>query len=202
MGVTVPLGFGMWRLPIRLVGDAETMYITCGFVDDDIIPPSVIAQNITAPLLATPTFAASTVWQDYSMGPGEVTVTRLLGTFEGVGTTTRTGTNTTTTVLPQNVAVLVKKITARGGRHGRGRMFLPPFMFGEASVTPQGVIATSQVNQITTDFQTWRASLAGGSTPLQLLHQAPPVGPAIPPDVIEQFICSNIVATQRTRLRR
>lgn len=201
MGVSIPVGFGQWTLPFALTGDLEEMVITCGFTDDVGASPDDIATTITNVLFATATFAASSVNNQYVLGPGRVTVNRALGTFEGVGSVTRTGTNAVS-ALPQNCAILASKRTLRGGRHGRGRLYLPPAFISEGNVTPTGGLLETVRASIELDLNTWRANLIPLNLPLQLLHQAPPVGPAIPPDGITAFNVSTRVATQRTRLRR
>lgn len=202
MGVIIPLGFGQWSLPFRLTGDAEEMLITCGFSDDNLVNPSVIADTITNNLFAQPSFAASTWANVYQFGPGRVTCMRSLGPIEGTGSVTRVGTNSGFSPTQQNTAVLCRKRTARGGRQGRGRFYVPVGFTAESNITSVGVLLESVRAQLLTDLQAWRTAQAATTQPLVLLHGDPLVGVAPPPDAITAFEVDTVVATQRRRLRR
>lgn len=80
-------------------------------------------------------------------------------------------------------------------------MYLPPIAIAEGNVTNQGGLLASVRDSITLDFETWRANLVPLNHTLRLLHSAPPVGPAVPPDLITALTCDSVIATQRTRLR-
>ena len=202
MGVIIPLGFGQWTLPFTLSGDQEEMVITCGFTDDPLVPPATIANTITNALFATSSFAASTWATIYTFGPGRVTCQRSLGPIEGVGSVTRVGTNAAFSPTQQNTAVLCKKLTARGGRQGRGRFYLPPGLTAEGNITPQGTLLESVRAQLQTDLGAWLAAVNAGTSDLVLLHGPVDVGTPPPPDPILQFVVDTVVATQRTRMRR
>jgi len=202
MGVNIPVGFGQFTWPVRLIGDLEEMVFTVGFVDgDDTDAPNDVANSISNALLAQPIFAASSISNQYSMGPGRVTVNRALGTFEGVGSVSRTGTASLTT-LPHNCAILVRKNTALGGRRGKGRIYLPPWMIAESNITPAGVIFQTGVDSVTLDFETWRAQLSALNLQAVLLHGDSPNSATPSPTPILNFACQSVIATQRTRLRR
>lgn len=209
MGVKIPVGYGQWTLPLRLSGDSEEMVVTCGFLDDDTSDPNAIANTITNALFATSSFAASTWSTIYTLGPGRVTVNRTLGTFEGVATVTRVGTNAAFSPTHQNTAVLCRKITSRGGRRGRGRMYLPVGLTAEGNITPQGGLLESVRATLQADLETWKTALIAASFPLQLLHGDkvdPETGEIIelapPPNIINTWQVDPVVATQRTRMRR
>lgn len=202
MGVTIPVGFGQYTQPITLIGDTEEMVFTFGFTDDTAASANDIATTINNVIFAQPTFAASTVSNQYTLQPGRVTVNRALGTFEGVSSTAARVGTATITCLPQNNAALITKRTARGGRRGRGRMYMPLFFVAEGNVTPVGGILASVVASTTLDWQTVRAQLIPLNLTMVLLHQSPPVGPPVPPDVITSLTCESVIATQRNRLRR
>lgn len=202
MGVTIPVGFGQLTIPFTLTGDAEEMVCTLGFDDDGTSTPNTIATTLQTQLFAEDSWAASSLAVGYTVGPCRVVVNRTLGTFEGQAGTSRAGTNAGLPVPSQNVAVLVRKITARGGRAGRGRLFLPGLQLGEGNVTATGVILQSLVDSWTADFNSFLAACTTVGFPLVLLHQDPEVGPPLPPDPITGFAVQPVVATQRTRLRR
>lgn len=101
------------------------------------------------------------------------------------------------TTVPPNVAYLVRKQTALGGRSGRGRMYVPGA--NEATITAAGVVdpATRAAQQ-----GLWDDFLEGMETALILpvvLHG--PGAPISAPTPITAFTVDASVATQRRRLR-
>jgi len=102
--------------------------------------------------------------------------------------------------LPPNVAVLIKKNTASGGRRNRGRMYLPGIGL-TGDVTPAGVLGGTLAADISTAMELWRADLlaaanTGPLTPVILHSEVPSL-----PTVVTQLSCEPKVATQRRRLR-
>lgn len=94
-----------------------------------------------------------------------------------------------------NVAVLAHKVTGIGGRHGRGRMYLPGIP--EGNVSAGGALdATIQAN-LTTNLGTFLVKLEAADIPMTLLHSD-----AFTPVPVEDLIVDATVATQRRRLRR
>lgn len=100
-------------------------------------------------------------------------------------------------MLPVNSCWLIKKVTDRGGRKGRGRMYWPGVQADaiedagnlEAGVVSSGTTAFGGlVSDWITDF---------GSPPV-LLHTVSGDGA---PDVIVDFNLDGKIATQRNRLR-
>ena len=100
-------------------------------------------------------------------------------------------------MLPNNCAILVRKITARGGRSGRGRMFLPPFSLIEDEVDGRGVLEPTFLEGTQTNIDAW----LGGAHPKYLLHDETAPGGTVP-DPITQHIVDRRIASQRRRLRR
>lgn len=106
-----------------------------------------------------------------------------------------TGTAGTTTASP-NVAYLIKKVTALGGRFNRGRLFMPGVM--EANVGANGNIDSGTVTALTDGWNDLMTQLiAGDATPV-ILHGTAPL--PIPTNITE-FVCDPVAATQRRRLR-
>lgn len=108
--------------------------------------------------------------------------------------------------LPPNNALLIHKRTARGGRRGRGRMFLPWFM-GEGAVSETGSIIPSAVTIVQAAMNTILPNLTGNSVPMYLLHDSSEVGTAHPtvpglPNAVTQLVVDPLVSTQRRRLGR
>lgn len=201
MGVEIPLGFGQWTFPFRLVNDPEEMVITMGFQDDVSKTTAQIANVISDGFLALTPLDAASGGNQWSCGPGRIVVNRSLGTFEGVGSTSRVFTNALTT-LPQNCATLVRKNTSRGGRRGRGRMYIPPFFPAESAVDPRGIITQTVVDSWNSQLALWLVSMTANALPLFLLHSDTPEGFPVSPDAITSLVCQTVIGTQRGRLRR
>lgn len=107
--------------------------------------------------------------------------------------------------LPQNCALLLRKNTARAGRTGRGRMYLPGIL-QENKVSQTGIIDPTEVATLEDAADDFRAFLAVGGlgidypTPMVLLHNALVPG-GTDPDPVTSLVPDNRIATQRRRLR-
>lgn len=104
------------------------------------------------------------------------------------------------TAVPPNVAVLVHKRTARGGRRGRGRLFLP-WAIAANNVIEAGTLVTSEVTVIQTAMNTFLSALATNTVPMVLLHNAGQSAPGAP-DPVTTLSVDRIISTQRRRLGR
>lgn len=109
---------------------------------------------------------------------------------------------------PAQVAVLIRKLTNRGGRRGRGRMYVP-WAVNEASVNEVGGISTGTVSdfQDAADellVQLGTASGEDGPCPMFLLHvqSTEQVTPPGTPSLVNGLVVDSLVATQRRRLGR
>lgn len=112
-----------------------------------------------------------------------------------------------------NTAYLLHKVTALGGRRGRGRAYWPGVP--ETQVTEAGVLDAGVRTQAASDWNQFITTLDGIGMPLQLEH-APattwqlvdgqprriPTGSAPSPTEVISGDCDSLVATQRRRLRR
>lgn len=101
---------------------------------------------------------------------------------------------------PPNVALLVHKRTQRGGRRGRGRLFLPWFL-GETDIDEGGTVLQATATSIQTALEVWRSDLATRSCPMVILHE-PGVSNSGLPDNVSTLTVDRLVATQRRRLGR
>lgn len=103
---------------------------------------------------------------------------------------------------PPQVAALVTKRTARGGRRGRGRFYLPGLP--ENDVSNSGVFSGVAVTNLQGGLDDLLTGLAGVGflTPMVVLHNSE--GETVPgdPDEVTALVLSTQVATQRRRLRR
>jgi len=100
--------------------------------------------------------------------------------------------------MSSNVAYLIHKNTALGGRAGRGRMFMPGVQEGE--VDHQGDVDPTFLGLLNTRWSTFGANMAIADLPLVLLHAAG--SPISTPTVVTSLTVDARVATQRRRLRR
>lgn len=97
-----------------------------------------------------------------------------------------------------NLAFLIRKETAIGGRAGRGRMFLPGVP--ETSVDPGGQITSTAVTNLQGQLDNFLLELEGVDLPLVVLHSAG--SPISTPTPITGLSVQTTGATQRQRLRR
>lgn len=97
-------------------------------------------------------------------------------------------------LLPPNCAFLVRKITAVGGRKGRGRVFYPSL--GETFVDDAGNLTGGVAASSDTRWNGFRTDLAAANLPLALFHAL-----GTTPDLITLFQTQGRIATQRDRLR-
>jgi hypothetical protein len=202
--VPTPPGFASASVQIVHSGLSRPSYITFG-----VNPTATDPQTVASAVATTFTDAAGFK----SRLDNETVITQVLvslGTDGGedlVGAVAANvaGANTQAT-LPPNCAVLVHKRTARGGRRGRGRLFIPWYV-GEASVDEAGVLLTGELNLAQAALNVWLASLATQNVPMVLLHDvsAPgtvhPTTPG-PPDVVTSLTVDKLISTQRRRLGR
>lgn len=107
---------------------------------------------------------------------------------------------------PPNVAVLVHKRSARGGRRGRGRIYLP-WALSTSDVSEAGIIGGTRITAITNAVNAWTTHLSSNAGPMVILHR--PSKPGIPhpsaegpPNVVTATNVDTLVGTQRRRLGR
>lgn len=93
-------------------------------------------------------------------------------------------------------SLLVHKITATGGRKGRGRMFIPAIPEGDIAIG--GNIEVAPLATAVTQFDAFLAALTTELVPMVLLHNDP--GDA--PDDVTALLVDSKAATQRNRQRR
>nr|CRY95176.1 hypothetical protein [uncultured prokaryote] len=97
-----------------------------------------------------------------------------------------------------NVAFLVRKLTAQGGRSGRGRWYIPGVR--ETSVNSAGDLQSGSVTFMQDELDNFLIAVGALNTNLVILHQ--PGAPLTTPTPLTALQCDSRVATQRRRLRR
>lgn len=103
---------------------------------------------------------------------------------------------TSGSALTPNTALLVKKLTATGGRSGAGRMFWPGVP--EGTVTDNGSVPGGALATIQTRFDDFFDYMTDHFVPLVLLHAEASLSPYL----ITALSVQPTAATQRRRLRR
>jgi hypothetical protein len=107
------------------------------------------------------------------------------------------GTYSTAVDSPQ-VAVLMRKDTGFGGRHGSGRLFMP--IVPEADTQSGGNIDPTALAALQSRATTWIADLLAGTyvDGMHLLHNAAPPNPYL----VTGLSVQQLLATQRRRIRK
>jgi hypothetical protein len=112
-----------------------------------------------------------------------------------LGSGTRTG-----SALPPNCALLVSKRTARGGRRGRGRLYLP-WACNVTECDERGVVVDALLTDVSTRCAALLSALSAGGYPMVVLHNAGNSTPGAP-DVVTSLQPSSLISSQRRRLGR
>jgi len=202
VAVIIPPGYGLAALRWALTADPEEMITTIGV---DLGPAEgdfVEAANNVARAWGSQFPAAQLdtdwTWRGVRLYVGEDGGASI--PYDSVGFTI---TGTSAGVGPvQNTAILVKKATARAGRKGRGRMYVPPFGLSSAGYAPNGTLGSSTITDYQTRFTALRTIMANGES--GLTFAVPPVllhADGSLPDAVTAFTVQAVLATQRRRLR-
>jgi hypothetical protein len=101
---------------------------------------------------------------------------------------------------------LIHKRTSRGGRRGRGRMYIP-WASPTSDIGETGVVTSTRVTAAQSAINAWRTAVIAAAGPIVLLHRPSTPGtthPSTPgpPDEVSSLVVDPLVATQRRRLGR
>jgi hypothetical protein len=99
---------------------------------------------------------------------------------------------------PPNTAMLIRRVTAIGGRSGRGRIYMPGVP--EPQADGAGVLDTTYLSDAETAWDNFRGTISLAGLPLVLLHGE--TSPLSVPTAITDLAVAASLATQRRRLRR
>jgi hypothetical protein len=117
----------------------------------------------------------------------------------GLNSNVSAGTGAYTTGFSPNLAVLVTKKTPLGGRHNRGRMYIP--WCGSASdYTEDGRLTGAKVTSVQTACNTFFTGLSTAQIPMYVLHRGP-TGAGLSPTQVSALQVQQTLGTQRRRLR-
>jgi hypothetical protein len=193
-----PPGFADISMQLTLASFPRPAYVTFG-ADPTTTDPSSIATSVAA-AFASP--GSLFTRMDSSVILTGVRVA--LGTDGGEDLIGFTASNVACTAAgsgpPPNVAILVHKRTARGGRRGRGRMFLPWFG-SEGDHDETGSINSTALGQYQTAVDAFKSNLLSLVGPMVVLHGPGETTPG-PPDLVTALEVDRLVSTQRRRLGR
>lgn len=183
---------------IRMTGLSRPAYITYG-VNPTSTSASEVATLVNLAATATNSLASM---MDIQCTLPKIRVS--MGTDGGedivyeAGFSTSGGTSRSS--LPPNAALLVHKATGRGGRRGRGRLFIP-WAADEDQVDESGGVGDTLRNALQTKLNNWLTALSAQDVPMVLLHGPGNTSPG-PPDVVTALVVDPLISTQRRRLGR
>ncbi len=208
MADIIPPGYCEVSLPIKHAALARSAYVTWGLAITDV-PTVAVANSITDCFDVS---FGTRMDNETTFGPSTLRVGQDGGeALVVVGSTTDTG-DVNQESISANCALLVHKRTSRGGRRGRGRMYVP-WCLPESSLDQAGRILSAELALLQTEADDFLAALIALPTvdAMVVLHSesrppesgGPPV-PSIPglPNVVTSLQCDAIIGTQRRRLGR
>jgi hypothetical protein len=204
MSVIIPVGYANVALGFQVAGASRAFAVTFGIQPaGGLTNPNGMATLVDSAFQSTGAPADSPTNMLNSYTYTGVTLTWMTGTgaFPGVHTSSVTG-SAGAGGMPPNAAYLVRKVTTRGGRQGRGRMYCPPFNLSEISVDSAGFMSPSTAGGLSNQWDTFRAGLVTAGVPMVLLHDTPKSGVLPVPDPVTVLSVETVVATQKRRVRR
>lgn len=195
MGVEVPTGYGMSVYRWRCAGILEDACVTLGYEPGGSTDAEEHADELHAALLASGLITNTNMCAGWSY-QGTVTYYQsATGVFQGGAGSVVIGT-ASSAPMPANCCFLVNKLTARGGRKGKGRMYLPACYGGEHLVEPTGVVSSALVTSTQTKLTAWYNAIVAGAANPVLFHSD-----GSTPDTILSFSLATTIGTQRRRIR-
>lgn len=200
-----PPGYAAYSVRLKHAAVSRPAAVT-GAVKLDTVQPNAVHTALATIFTGAGSDFCELMDFDVTIGPVKVWVGQDGGedlVYES--TQTRTG-GVAITGLPSNCAALVHKQTARGGRRGRGRMFIP-WILKETEVDEAGLILSTFVTQLQAEMTDFLADFQTQGCPMALLHQPSAPGtehPSTPgaPNLVTSLRVDPLISTQRRRLGR
>jgi hypothetical protein len=203
MPLIIPVGFAQVTLPLLHVSQSREAVVTFGVNWDESGTGPDVCDAIMQTWIDE---IGDRVDEGCVQGPVRAAIGGPDNENLQVEGTLTYGSPGTASKLPSNVSLLVRKITDRGGRRGRGRMYVP-WLLNESDVNDVGVIDGTYRSSLQVSFDNWLDLLSSGppgsSTPMQILHSTDPDQSTLPgsPNTVTSLVVDQLVATQRRRLR-
>lgn len=195
--LVIPPGFAQGLLRWQQTSQTKEYLCTIGLDLDGNPAADDVASELRGAWSSS--FAASTLATDYAFLGATVYIGQdggppLVGESIIPVTGTSAGSRTT-----QNVAILVRKRTAFGGRRNRGRMYVPAGYLTEAGVGSDGTLDNTFRSTFQTNINAFLTTLpaVGVIAGACILHSTGLVGPT----AVTSLTVEAKVATQRKRLR-
>lgn len=193
----IPAGYGQMNLIWQVIGGVRPCEVTLGYHDEPGNEPAEQAQAIWDDITAVNRpCAALRMGRDWTfLG---VRCMQMTESGPVVGEFFQTVTGTGAWDSPSlNLAVLIRKNTASGGRANRGRLFVPPTGISETGVNQLGALTSSARTQIQGDWDAFKTALAANPMTLHLYHNETAI-----PTTITSLSVQSLCATQRRRMRK
>jgi hypothetical protein len=202
--MATPPGFAACSYELRHSLMSRSAFITFG-CDPTATDPNAIATSLAAAFAATGslfTIIDSNVQlQSTRVALGTDGTEDIIGTSPQLVACTLAG-----STAPANCAALVHKRTARGGRRGRGRLYIP-WCILVADLGESGIISGTRITTITAAVAAWSAQVTSLVGPPVVLHRPSTPGTAHPtvpgsPNPVTSYVVDPLIGTQRRRLGR
>lgn len=197
MSLIIPPGFAAVSIPIRNFAVTRAAAITFGIEVPGSPVPDELAAEVQSIFAAT---VGSRMDASCSIGNTRVAIGQDGGEpVLGFAPASTPGGRALDATAPA-LAVLIQKRTARGGRRGRGNLYLP-WACADNTVTEAGILATTEVNGYNTELNNWRTNMASESMNLTLLHSEGITAPGDPNEITSMQV-SPVISHQVRRQTR
>jgi hypothetical protein len=205
MATPIPPGFAQVLVPFAHTGLARKAAVTFGIdlAGDPPLTGSTLPEKLLGNLSAN---LAGAIDTSVTVGPIVVRVGQDGGDpVVLLGVTTFVGTSSSEKVC-SNVALLVRKRTAAGGRRNRGRYYWP-WMLSDSAVDEIGQISGGDVTGLQAAHSAFLTAVGATSgsvpgTPMVILHSTSGLSVPAAPTAVTSVVIDPVVATQRRRLVR
>lgn len=196
MPVLVPVGEAIASYNWQCSGDAEVQSVTFGVSHTGAIPEDEWPIDLDSIAGTAGLKTASAFGTDWTYVGCEVRVMTSTGFITYNQPATVVGTRTGSTA-PTNVALLVSKLTASGGRKHRGRMYLPAAYVSPSDYLPNGSVLSTRVTALQTIMTALLTNMNTALFQMRLFH----ADGSTAPTTVTSLRVESRLATQRRRLR-
>lgn len=197
MTLQIPPGFVAVSVPIRNAAITRAAAVTFGCEDLAVGDPDATANLIQSVFVST---VGARIDASCAIGPVRIAIGQDGGEpVLGFASSSAPGGRALDSLAPA-LAVLVRKRTSRGGRRGRGAMYLP-WAIADNTVTEAGVVSSTEVNAYNLALEAFRNDMASEDLPLVLLHSTG-VTPPGDPNPITAMTVEPIISHQVRRQTR
>jgi hypothetical protein len=196
MSTVIPIGYANLRFTFSCAGVTDEMGFSVGCAPDPGKGPEVLAEEAWT-AFAIQIWKGGTGASDQYIFTGvTATIMSITGPVVSNFISPSEGT-LVNAVVPPNCCLLISKNTAVGGRKGRGRLFMVAGVLFETEVDAAGRISAATVLAHNDSWETFQTSMDLDGNPMVLLHS----DGLTTPTPISSFTTSNLLATQRRRMR-